>query len=208
MNKEDIIKAISEIKKQEKRKFSQSVDLIINLQKFDAKKESVSLVLALPYPIKKKRVCAFLEKKSDIVDTITKPEFDLYKDKKKMKNLGKSYDFFIATGKLMPAVATNFGRVLGPLGKMPSPQLGILIDESEAGIKSLLGKIDTMIKIRSKEPSLKLAAGKEDMEDEKIAQNILIIYNAVLNALPKKMEQIKSVMVKLSMTKPVKIKIK
>lgn len=208
MEKENIIFALNELKKQEKRKFVQSVDLIVNLQKFDAKKESVNTTVNLPFPIKKKKICAFLEKKSNVIDTVTKEQFDSYKDKDKLKNLCRDYDFFIATAKLMPAVATNFGRVLGPLGKMPSPQLGILMDESEANIKSLLSKIDNIIKVRTKEPSIKLVVGKEDMDNEKIAQNILQIYNVVLNALPKKMEQMKSVMIKYSMGKPVKIKLK
>lgn len=208
MEHKDIISALTELRKNEKKKFTQSVDLIINLQKFDIKKDNVNLVLSLPNLVKKKRVCAFLEKKSTHVNTVTKAEFDVYKDKKALKKLAQNYDFFIATAKLMPAVATAFGRVLGPLGKMPSPQLGILMDDSEASIKSLLGKIDNMVKAKAKEPSIKLTIGREDMDDEKIAQNILLVYNAVLNALPRKMEQMKNVMIKLTMTKPVKVKIK
>jgi large subunit ribosomal protein L1 len=208
MNKEDIISALTELRKNEKKKFNQSVDLIINLQKFDVKKESINLVLILPNPLKKKSVCAFLEKKSTFIDTVSKEQFDAYKDKKKLKKLAKAYDFFISTAKLMPAVATNFGRILGPLGKMPSPQLGIIIDDSENSIKNILSKIDNMVKVKAKEPSIKLVIGKEEMEDEKIAQNILMVYNAVLNALPRKMEQMKSAMIKFTMTKPVKIKIK
>ena len=208
MEKQDVIKALEELKKNEKRKFSQSVDLIINLQKFDIKRENVNLTLNVPNSISEKKVCAFLEKKSSLVDTVTKEQFDSYKDKKKLKNLTKGYDFFIANIKLMPVIATTFERVLGPLGKMPSPQLGILNDESENSIKAMLKKIETVLKIKTKEPSIKISIGKESMDDEKIAANVLFVYNAVLNALPKKIEQIKNVMIKYTMTPAIKLKFK
>ena len=51
--------------------------------------------------------------------TITKPEFDKYKEKKELRNLVREHDFFIANAKLMPSVATAFGKALGPAGKMP-----------------------------------------------------------------------------------------
>ena len=41
----------------------------------------------------------------------------------------------------MPAVATTFGRVLGPAGKMPTPQLGVLMNENDKAIKELVDKI-------------------------------------------------------------------
>ena len=96
----------------------------------------------IPNKVKDKKVAGFFEKKSKIVETITKEDFPRYKDKKEIKRLVRDYDFFIASAKLMPAVATSFGRVLGPAGKMPSPQLGILASEEEALIKPILAKIN------------------------------------------------------------------
>ncbi len=206
MNKEDIIKALKEIEKQKDRNFNQSVDFIINLKKFDLKRESINITLTLPHKVKEKKVCAFFEKKSELVDTVTREQFDSYKDKKKLKNLAKNYDFFIANAKLMPAVASTFGRALGPLGKMPSPQAGILPNENDETVKALLERIDRLVKIRTKEASIKLLVGKEEMDNEKIAENALTIYDAVLKELPQKKEQIKSVMIKSTMGKPVKIK--
>lgn len=205
MEKTRIIECLKKLRENEKKKFNQTVDLIVNLRSFDIKKDSVNLFLHLPHKIREAKLAAFFEAKNKIIDSITKSEFDAYKDKKKMKSLIKEYDFFIATAKLMPLVATNFGRFLGPAGKMPSPQLGIIKDETEKEIKDIVVKFEKVVKIKSKEPSLKFSIGKEDMTDEAIADNVEYAYNQILNALPKKKENIKSVMIKFTMTKPVKI---
>ena len=205
MKKESILKAFEELRKQEKRKFVQTAELIINLRNFDVKKQSVNLFVELPYKIKEKKICAFLTKKSALVDTITKAEFEDYKEKKVLKKLIKKYDFFISVAGLMPSVATSFGKVLGPAGKMPSPQLGILMTENDNSIKEILEKVNKITKIKSKEPSLKISIGKENMKDEEIAENVMAIYSKVLEALPRKKENLRSVLIKFTMSKPQKI---
>ena len=133
------------------RKFDQSVDLIINLKGINVKKDNITVVTEIPHKIKDKKVCGFLTKQSKLVKTITQPEFSKYKDKKALKDLVKDYDFFISVAPLMPKVATTFGKVLGPAGKMPSPQLGIITVENEDEIKKTLDKIAKSMKIRAKE---------------------------------------------------------
>ncbi len=199
--------ALAELRKEEKRKFSQSIDLIINLKGIDVKRTSINLVVSLPHKIKDKKVCAFLEAKSTVVKTVTKPEFDTYKDKKALKNLVSDYDFFIANAKLMPAVAAAFGKALGPSGKMPSPQLGVVTDESPAAIQALLAKIDKSMKIRAKEPSIKLSIGNESMSDEHLEANAVAIYDGLIATLPTKKENIKNMMVKYTMSKPLAVEL-
>lgn len=191
-----------------KRKFTQTVDLIVNLQKHDLKKNPINIIVTLPHKSKEKKVAGFFEAKSDYVDTITFDQFKKYSDKKELKALVKKYDFFIAQAKLMPKVATTFGRVLGPAGKMPSPQLGILLNADEKAINELKEKINTSIKIRAKEASVKVAVGKEDMKDEEIVENIMAIYQELVHILPRNKENIKNLEVKFTMTKPSKIKIR
>ena len=207
MQKLKLKEALDEIRKAKERKFEQSIDLIINLKGIEAKRDNVNVILTIPHKIKEKKVCAFLNSKSDFVDTIKEPDFAKYKDKKVLKNLVKNYDFFIAAAPLMPKVATTFGKILGPAGKMPSPQLGILMQENEASIKSTLEKISKSIKIRVKEASVKIVAGKEKMKDEEITENIEAIYKGIENALPKKRDNIKNLMIKLSMGSPVKVEV-
>lgn len=203
----EIEKALSELRKGKERKFDQTTDLIVNLKKFDLKKDQITTLINLPYKIKEKKVCAFLEIKSKKVDTITSQKFKKYSDKKELKKLVKNYDFFIAQASLMPRVATTFGRFLGPAGKMPSPQLGILVNADDNEIEKTKEKINKSIKIRTKEASIKVAVGKQSMPDKEIIENIVTVYNALLKELPKNKDNIKNVKIKFTMTKPKKINI-
>jgi large subunit ribosomal protein L1 len=200
-----IQEALVELRKEKKRKFNQTVELIVNLRSIDTKRDNVNLVINLPHKVKDKKVCGFLTEKSKVVDTITESQFSRYTEKKELKNLVKHYDYFMAVAKLMPKVATNFGKVLGPAGKMPSPQLGLLVQENEAEIKKMIDKISTSLKIRLKEASLKIVVGKENMSDEEIIDNINAVYKTVENGLPKKKENVKDVMLKFTMSKSLKV---
>ena len=206
LTEETALEAIHKLRKTEKKiKFDQTVDLIVNLKNFDVRREAFSVFIPVPFKVKEKVVAGFLEKKSNFIDTITKEEFVMFKEKKDMKKFINKYDFFISNAKLMPAVATTFGRVLGPAGKMPSPQLGVLVAEDETSIKKLLEKINSVVKIKVKEPSIKAPIAKESLKDDQIAKNLVAVYNKLLETLPKKNENIKSVLIKLSMDKPVKV---
>lgn len=205
---EELKKALTELRKAKERKFDQTVDLIVNLQKFDVKKSNLNIFVSVPHKIKDKKIAGFLDVKNTNIDTITPDEFKKYHDKGKMKSLVNHYDFFISQASLMPSVATNFGRALGPTGKMPSPQLGIIMNADEKTLRELTTKINTSIKIKVKEPSIKVPIGKQTMKDEDIIENILAVYNLLLKTLPRNKENIKNIEIKLTMTKPYKISVK
>lgn len=200
--------ALEELRKEKTRKFNQTVDLIVNFQKYSHKKNPINLFISIPHQIKEKKVAGFLQSKSEFVDTITLDEFKKYNDKKELKSLVNKYDFFMAQGGLMPKVATTFGRVLGPAGKMPSPQLGIILNADEKSISDLKAKINTSVKIRVKESCVKVSVGKQNMADEEIIENIMSIYHELLKALPREKENVKNVELKFTMTKPQKIRIR
>lgn len=205
---EQLKSALAELRKDKERKFDQTADLIVNLQKFDNKKTPLNIFVQLPNKIKDKKIAAFLEVHNKNIETITKNDFKKYADKKEIKKLVGNFDFFISQASLMPSVATTFGRVLGPTGKMPSPQLGILTNADDKSIKELKTKINQSIRIRTKEPSIKMPVGKQSMKDEEIIENIMTIYNVLLKSLPKEKENIKNMEVKFTMTKPVKISVR
>src|SRR3989344_16648 len=200
----EIKQALEELRKNEKKNFDQTVDLIINLKGIDMKRDNVSTVITFPYNIGEKKICGFLTKKSENVETITLNEFQLYRDKKALKNLIKKYDYFLAVPSVMPAVATTFGKILGPAGKMPTPQLGVLMKEDEKAIKELVEKIAKSTRIKMKEPSIKVSIARESMKDNEIIENLMAAYNAIVNVLPTKKENVRSVLIKLTMSKPIK----
>jgi len=205
---EKLKQALVELRKNKERKFDQTLDLIVNLQKYSHKKNPINLFVHVPHKVKEKKVAAFFQLGSDLIDTIPLSDFPKYKDKKKIKGLIKKYDFFIAQASVMPKVATTFGRILGPAGKMPSPQLGIIMDVSEKLVQELKVKINTSIKIRVKESSIKLSIGKQSMSDEDLIENVMSVYNEIIKDLPRDKENIKNIEVKFTMTKPVKIQIR
>ena len=204
----ELKEAIKQLRSEKERKFDQTFDLIVNLKGMDFRKTNLSFVVSVPHQVKEKTVCAFLNEKSDLVPTITKPEFARYNDKLAMKNLVKKYDFFIAHASLMPSVASSFGKVLGPTGKMPSPQLGVMMKDGADEIKNTLNKITKSAKIRVKEANVKIAVGKLSMPDDKVIENIKLIYEGIVQALPLKKDNIRNVLIKLTMTKPVEVQVK
>jgi len=204
--KEQFLKALKELRKEKKRNFNQTVDLIINLKEFDVKRDSINIAVMLQYPAKKHKICAFLEKPSIIFDyVVAKKEFERISEKE-LKKIVKDYDFCVALAKLMPDIAKRFGRLLGTAGKMPDPKIGCVIAaEDNAVMSKLAERLRKTVKIKTKEKSVKIAIGKESMSDDQISENAAVVYDAVLAALPKKKASIKNVMFKFTMSKPVKV---
>ena len=75
----NVKEALAELRKEEnKRKFEQSVDLVINLKGVDMRKDNVNVVLNIPHKIKDKKVTAAIKhgikqvhKKSKTVTVLT-----------------------------------------------------------------------------------------------------------------------------------------
>ncbi|MFA4960569.1 MAG: hypothetical protein WC548_02795 [Candidatus Pacearchaeota archaeon] len=200
----EIKEALKELRLQKKRKFVQTLDLIVNLRSFDVRKEALNTFVSIPNPSPKK-VCAFLTKRSKVVDTITEIDFEKYNDVGNVKKLAKKYDMFIAVAPMMSKVATKFGRVFGPLGKMPSPQAGIITKETEETIKEMVEKVGSVVRVRNKEMAIKIPVGKENMSDEKLEENIQNVVAGLEGKLPKGKENVREILIKFTMTKPIKI---
>lgn len=216
MNKDDFKKAIETLKKNSpKRKFNQSYDLIINLKDLDLKvpEQQVELWIQLPHPTgKDTKVCALVggelaeqaKKTCDLV--ITNEEFKLYApDKKKIKQVANEYKYFIAQANIMQDIAKTFGRIFGPRGKMPNPKAGCVVPPN-ANLAQLVEKLKKTIKVSAKtQTSIKCTVGNEKMPEDQIAENMQIIYSQVLHALINEDKNIKEVLIKLTMSSPVKV---
>ena len=212
MNKEQIQKALEELQKQPKRKFVQSYDLVINLKDHDVKQHPVDLFVTLHYPRGKKiKTAAFVdqqlvEQASKFCDlAIRETDFEKYKDKKEVKSLAQNYDYFIAQATLMPKLAAIFGKALGARGKMPNPKLGCVVPPN-ANLEPLVKKLATTVRLSAKKgTNVQCHVGKEDQPEDQIIDNILTVYQATIKQLPNEAQNIKNVMLKLSMGKPVKV---
>lgn len=213
MNKEDILQALKKLKSSsKKRKFDQSIDVIINLQNINLKnpEENVNTFVVLSKGRgKTSRVAALVGKeigeKAKVCDEVVYFEdFKKYQDKKLSKKLAKNIDFFVAQANLMPQIAMNFGKVLGPMGKMPNPKAGCIVPPGIPDLKPIVEKLKKTVKLQNKnELIVKAGVGKENMSEDDLVINILDVYNAVLNALPQNKDNIRNVMLKLTMSKPV-----
>lgn len=211
MEKQEVIETLKGVKESsQKRNFKQSVELIINLKGIDLKKQDnqINIFANLHYSWGKKiNVCAFvgpeLQKQAECVcdETILVDNFPKYKDKKLLKKLAKKHDFFIAQANIMPQVATNFGRVLGPLGKMPNPKIGCVLPPN-GNVKPVYERLQKTKRLMSgNSPIIQCSVGKEDSNEEEIIDNIMAIYNALIPALPNEKHNVKNVYLKLTMGK-------
>lgn len=197
----EIKQALASLRKEKKRKFDQTLDLIVNLKNFDLRKEALNTFVSIPHA-GKRNFAAFLTKKSKLIDTIIEEDFTKYKETAQMKNLAKKYDAFIASAPMMGKIASHFGRVFGPMNKMPSPQAGIVTQENEESINAMIEKMNKAIRVKNKELSIKIPIGKESMKDSELEENIDAAIKGVEGKLPQGKENIREVLIKFTMTKP------
>ncbi|MCD6542126.1 MAG: 50S ribosomal protein L1 [Thermoplasmata archaeon] len=205
MDDEKIKEAIkAALEKSKKRNFKQSVDVAITLKDVDMNnpKNRIDEEVILPNGRGKPAKVAIFAggelalKARDVVDLIIKPEEidDLAKDKKKMKKIANEHDFFIAEAPLMPVIGKKLGVVLGPRGKMPKPV------PPTADIKTIVDNLRKSVKIRSKSnKTFHAVIGTEDMEPEKLAENLKAIIKRLEDKLERGRHNIESIYVKTTM---------
>ena len=214
MEKTQIIKALEKAKENsQKRNFRQTYDLIINLKGMDMKKADyqIDAFISLPHPRgKKTKVCALIgpeleaSAKNSCDKHILADEFQNLQ-KKEIKKLAEDFDFFVAQANIMAKIATSFGRIFGPRGKMPNPKAGCVVPPN-ANLLPLYEKLQKTIRVSSKTaPIIQCSIGAEDSAPEHLADNALTIYNSILHLLPNEKNNIKDVLVKLTMGKPARI---
>lgn len=209
-----VLEAVKQTKeKSEKRKFSQSVELIINLRDIDMKKPEAKIQesIELPHaPKKKTRVCviatgelALKAKKANAELVLGKADLEaLVTDKKRQKQIANNHDVFFAEASLMPLVGKTLGSILGPRGKMPKPI------PPTADLKQQISRWTKTVSIRVRgQPVLQCAIGTEDMKDEEIAENAVMVINRLEGKLKRGLKNIATICLKTTMGPPVKIKL-
>lgn len=209
MTIEKILEAIKKARDTKKRNFKQSFVLTINLKNIDLKKPEnrIKTEIKLPHIMEKEsKIGVFADnllpqtKNLENVIVIRKDQIESYaKNKKAAKNLAAQCFSFLAEAPLMPLIGKSLGQVLAPKNQMPMPI------PPTSDLKSIIEQRKNIIKIQLKEsPTIHLTVGTENMEDDKIAENVDSIIKVVLASLPKGKESIKNYIVKLTMGKPIK----
>jgi large subunit ribosomal protein L1 len=191
------------------RKFKQSVEMYVILKDIDVKKgfamnETIQLPKKLSTPT---TVCIMaggdmgLKAKSAKADRVISGEEinALAADKRQARKFINNYDFFLADTQLMTTVGKVLGQLLGPRGKMPVPV------PFNAPIDSFLDRFRSSIRVKVKNSlSLSCKIGDESMSDEDLAANAHAILNAIEKKLPSGDRNIRKIIIKTSMGKPIK----
>ncbi len=213
MEKPQALESINKAKSEsQSRNFTQSIELIVNLKDLDLKKINMDYFIRLNHPLGKKiKVCALVgpelaESAKKVMDkAITVEEFDNYKSAKQMKKLVSEYDFFVGQANIMPQIASKFGKVLGSRGKMPNPSAGCIVPPN-ANLDDLYKQLQKTVHIKAKKtPVIQCLVGKEDQNEEHVADNLLTIMNSLEHQLDKGVHNIKDIYLKLTMGRPVKV---
>lgn len=210
MDKKNLAAAIEKaLEEKGKRKFVQSVEIIINTRGVDFSKSENRINLDIPLP-KGRGEKAFkvavigdettgTQAKKAGADLIILPnEIEGYKEPKKLKELAKRYSM-LAQPAQMAAIAKSLGQMLGKKGKLPKPLVG--------NVQQLIDSARRTVRVTTKGkylPVLQALIGTENMPAAELAENGEAVYDAVRNKIGGD-GNVKSVYVKLTMGKPVKV---
>jgi large subunit ribosomal protein L1 len=212
MADETILNAVKQLfEGSPERKFSESVDLAINLKNLDMSqpKNRVDEEIILPHGLGKDLKVAVFAKgevglqanEAGAAYVLTDTDIEeLAGDKAKARSLANECDFFIAEVQYMAMIGKSLGTVLGPRGKMPMP----LTPDKNVG--DLINTLKNSIRIRSKDKlTFHVSIGRRDIEQEKLADNIETVVNRVEQALDKGKQNLKSVYVTTTMGNSVRV---
>lgn len=190
------------------RKFKQSVEMIIVFKDIDVKKGfALNEIVQLPKTNSPATVCIMAtgdmgqkakEAKADSV--VGSEELEKFgANKRASRKFINKYDFFLADTQIMPAVGKVLGQLLGPRGKMPTPV------PFNASIESFLQRFRSSIKVRSRGTlAMSCKIGDESMENEDLGINAYTVLSAVEKKLPNGEKNLKRVIIKTTMGKPIK----
>jgi large subunit ribosomal protein L1 len=192
------------------RKFTETVELSVNLKDLDLTVPKNRLEDEVPLPMgrgKTVKVAVFgspelCQKMRGVADLVVPAnELDEFaKDKKNVKKVVADIDFFLAEATLMPTIGKRLGVVLGPRGKMPRPV------PPGSDPTNLIKSLKRSIRIRSKgNRTFHAPVGTRSMPAEEIAQNIDAVLTRIMGKLERGRTNIESAYVKTTMGPAVRL---
>jgi len=203
---EKILKTVQDVKQaSEKRNFSQTFDLIVNLKELDMKKAESKFdeSFALPHGRgKDAHVVIFSDTvKNEDAEVLTSGDIDsLARNKREAKKLAKKADFLFGDPKVMPLVGKSLGTLLGPRGKVPKLLSGDVANLVKNHIRS------TRVRVKN-DPVILCMVGTDKMSDENVAENVEALVKFLEQKLPRGKANIAKMALKLTMGKPVKLEV-
>ncbi|HNB02688.1 MAG: 50S ribosomal protein L1 [Methanomicrobiales archaeon] len=193
------------IEKAPERKFSESVDITINLKNIDMAqpKNRIDETILLPHGTGKTVGIAVLGK-GDITTQAREAGVDLIIGPEEIERLGGEprearqvagkYRFFLADTGVMPQVGRFLGPRLGPRGRMPTPIPG------GTDIRPMVERLRKSVKVRTKDKkTFHVKVGSTQMPPEQIAENIDAVLKKIEGVLEQGSMNIRSVFVKTTM---------
>ena len=214
VNESELVSLIQEAKKSEKeRKFKQSLELYLTFKDIDVKKGfALNEIIQLPKQMSQPAgVCVMATgdmgikaKKANADQVIDGDDLNkLAENKRETRKLINKYDFFLADTKLMANVGKSLGQLLGPRGKMPTPV------PFNAPIETFLNRFRSSIRVRVKNSlALSCKIGDVEMDEKDVASNALAIISAIEKKLPNGDKNLRKIMIKTTMGKPIKLEMK
>lgn len=189
-----------------KRNFLETVELQIGLKNYDPQRDKrFSGTVKLPnIPRPNMSVCV-LGDQHDIdrakhhgIDAHSADDLKkLNKNKKLIKKLARKYDAFIASDALIKQIPRLLGPGLSKAGKFPTPvshadDLSQKVAEVKSTIKFQLKKVLCM----------GVAVGHVGMTEDELIGNIMLAINYLVSLLKKGWQNVGSLTIKASMSKP------
>ena len=192
------------------RKFSETVEVSVNLKDLDLSVPKNRVEDEIPLPNGRGKtvkvavfgspeLCQKIRGVADLVIASNQLE-DFAKDKKTVKKAVNGVDFFLAEAPLMPTIGRRLGVVLGPRGKMPRPV------PPGSDPTNLVNALKRSIRVRSKgNRTFHAPVGTRAMAPQQIAQNIDAVLARIVGKLERGRTNIESVYVKTTMGPAVRL---
>jgi len=194
------------------RKFTESVDMAINLRDLDmaVPGNRINEEVVLPKGRGKKQKVAVIGsgemvlKAKATADIVIQPDEieKLADDRRTARKLVRSVEFFIAEAPLMPTIGKRLGVFMGPKGKMPRPM------PPGADPTNLIDMLRKTVRVRSRDKStIHVPIGSSSMTPEDIAANVMEVLHRVESKTPRGPGNIGSVYIKTTMGPAVKLEL-
>lgn len=193
------------------RKFSESIDLAINLHNIDLSMPGnrVDVEIILPHGVgKPAKIAVFaagetaMRAKSAGADRVLSADEikELGGDKRAARKLADEYKFFIAETQFMPVIGKSLGPILGKRGKMPSPL------PPTQDVTPQINRLRNMIRIRSRDKmTFHLTVGNKNMDIKALTENIDTVVTKLEQTLKDGKQNLKSVYVKTTMGPAIRV---